>query len=138
MISKNVALKVEVKLSFGHKAVIAKLSFSQLQLQVGSWYSLSLNWSSHPPHPPVKVYFPDFFLTKLQLQLQLELRLVQFSLSDHHPPNHYHPPWKVVELQLELQLQLLTSTTTSTISFNLIELGTAQPQLVHWLLWTSF
>ena len=41
-------LYIQLKVS-----LIAKLSFSQLQLQVGSWDSFSLNWSSHPAtHPP--------------------------------------------------------------------------------------
>ena len=45
---------------------------------------------SHPPPPTRESLFSGLFLTKLQLQL--ELRLVQFSLSDPHPPNHYHLP----------------------------------------------
>ena len=63
---------------------------------------------------------PSSAPTSSQLQLQLELRWLYSQLPQ--PPTH--PPL----------LQLLTLTTTSTLTSNLTELGTAQPQLVFFFL----
>ena len=74
-------------------------------------------------------YFTHWFLpssapTSIQLQLQLELRWLYSQLPQPptHPPSRRSTEWPL--------LQLLTLTTTSTLTSNLTELGTAQPQLV--------
>ena len=71
--------------------------------------------------------FVNFYCqAQLQLQLQLSWKLrwlySQLPQPASHPPIRTSTEWTL--------LQLLTLTTTSTITFNLTELGTAQPQLV--------
>ena len=111
--------------------IIAKISFNFNLVEI--WDSHLIQPPTNPPTPnhPWKFIFRTFSdqtSTTSSTWVEISINLV---LSNQHPPNHHHLTGIVAELQLKWQFQQLTSTTTLNITSNLIELGTAQPQLVY-------